>query len=175
MHIHYLGGFHAEAYEGDDWESMGQSAWRKVFDVADEFRARRIYIEKNLKAAITACRRYIAKNEVHCVVYEFAATRNKRNRIPELLEQPINNRMVSCNPGVLTDRENVRQLKKLRWDKLPNPCDRIDVLAAGFEILMQEPHLVSGGDIRRALPSSGKRPPNYRRMTPAGNSFARLR
>lgn len=175
IHIHYLGGFHAEAFEGDDWESMGQSAWRKVFDVAEEFRARRVFVEKNLKAAITACRRYIAKNEVHCVVHEFAVTRNKRNRIPELLEQPINNRMVSCNPGVLTDRENVRQLKKLRWDKLPNPCDRIDVLAAGFEILMEEPHLVSGGDIRRALPSSGKRPPSYRRMETAGNSFARIR
>lgn len=173
IHIAHLGGFRAQAYEGDDWESMGQSAWRRIFDLCMEFGVRRLYLEVNLKAAITACRRYIAKSgDVRVTVFEYRATRQKKRRIPELLEQPINNRMVTANPEVLADLENMRQLRRLRWDRLPNPCDRIDALAAGFEILMEEPHLTATGEPGRALAYSG-RPANFRLDT--GSTFERMR
>ena len=173
IHICHLDGFQAEAYEGD-WESSGQNAWRRVFDLATEFRCRRVYLEVNLKAAASACRRYIAKTpDVRATVFEFRATRNKKIRIPSLLEQPINNRMVTANPGVMADKENVKQLRRLRWDKLPNPCDRIDALAAGFEILFEEPALTAGGDPGMAFAHTG-RPTAYTRMD-TSNSFDRIR
>lgn len=173
IHIGYLGGFRAQAYEGDDWESMGQSAWRRIFDIGEEFHARRYYLEINLKSAATACRRFIAKNrDVRGTVFEYRATKQKKRRIPENLEQPINNRMVSANPEVMEDRENARQMRRLRWDRLPNPCDRLDVLAAGFEILMEEPHLTSRSDSRLALATTS-RPESFARMD-TGNPFDRL-
>lgn len=173
IHIGYLGGFRAQAYEGDDWESMGQSAWRRIFDIGYEFHARQYYLEVNLKSAASACRRYIAKNQdVRGTVFEYRATKQKKRRIPETLEQPVNNRMVSAAPEVMGDRENVRQLRKLRWDRLPNPNDRIDVAAAGFEILMEEPHLTSGGDARLALATTS-RPESFARLE-TGNSYDRL-
>ena len=91
----------------------------------------------------------------------------------ELLEQPINNRMVSANPGIMADQENVKQLRSLRWDKLPNPCDRIDALAAGFEILLEEPALSATGDPGYSL-KFDSRPASYTRVDTA-NSFSRLR
>ncbi len=173
IHIGYLGGFRAQAYEGDDWESMGQSAWRRIFDIGDEFHARRYYLEVNLKSAATACRRFIVKNDdVKGTVFEYRATRQKKRRIPENLEQPINNRMVSASPDVIADRESIRQLRRLRWDRLPNPCDRIDALASGFEILMEEPHLTAGGDARDVLKFTG-RPESYSRFETT-NSYERL-
>lgn len=173
IHVAHLSGFHAQAYEGDDWESMGQSAWRRVFDLAAEFHCRRIYLEVNLKSAATACRRYIAKNmDVRGTVFEYRATKQKKRRIPETLEQPINNRMVGANPEVMADRENVRQMRRLRWDRLPSPCDRIDALAAAFEILMEEPHLTAGGDPGLALGVTG-RPESFARLE-TGNTFERL-
>ena len=141
IHVCYLGGVRGEAYEGDDWQSMGESTWRKVFDLADEFHCREVFLEANLKSAATACRRYVAKNNVRCVVNEFRVSHMKKRRIPEILEQPINNGMVSCNPTVLSDVENLRQMTKLRWDKLPNPNDRLDALSMGVGILIEEPHL----------------------------------
>ena len=173
IHIGYLGGFRAQAYEGDDWESMGQSAWRRIFDIGDEFHARRYYLEVNLKSAATACRRFIAKNpDVRGTVFEYRATKQKKRRIPENLEQPVNNRMVSASPEVMADRENVRQLRKLRWDRLPVPCDRIDALSSGFEILMEEPNLTAGNDSRMALATTS-RPESFARLE-TGNPYERL-
>ena len=141
IHISHLSGLFGEAFEGDDWESLGQSSWRQVFDIAHEYGVKRVYLESNLKAAASACRRYVAKTNEKVVVEEYRARRSKKHRIPEILEQPVNNRMVSCNPGVIQDRENRRQMAKLQWDKLPRPNDRLDALAGLVEILIEEPHL----------------------------------
>ena len=174
LHISHLSGIFGEAYEGDDWESMGQSSWRQVFDIAAEYGVQRVYLESNLKSAAAACRRYVAKTGTSVVVEEYRARRSKKTRIPELLEQPINNRMVSANPGVMKDKENTRQMSKLRWDKLPKPNDRIDVLAGAVEILVEEPHLFAVGDRpdfeQTAVPKSFARIAGISR-----NPYARLR
>jgi len=158
VHIGYLGGEQGQAYEGDGWEGMAQSVWRRIFDLAYEMGCREVFLEKNLKACTSACRRYVAKTKLRgVVVSEFHAKGNKKRRIPELLEPLINNRMVSAHPGVLEDRITRRQMVKLRWDKLPKPNDRIDVLAHGFDILVEEPHLYALGGPGRQFPDAGER------------------
>jgi hypothetical protein len=145
IHVCYLGGFHGEAYdfldEDEERAPSGESTWRRVFDIAAEFGVHQVMIEKNFKSAMSACRRYIRKHGARCTVLEYHSSRNKKKRIPENLEQPVNNGMVSANPTVFEDRENVRQLSKLRWDKLPRPNDRIDALSDLVGTLIEEPHL----------------------------------
>lgn len=173
IHISYLGGIFGEAYEGDDWQALGQSTWRKVFDIAQEFNVHEVFLEKNLKSAAAACRRYLAKTGTRMVVQEFSAKRNKKTRIPEILEQPINNGMISMNPQVLRDRENRRQLVKLRWDQLPKPNDRIDALAAGVQIVIEEPHLYNVGERRMTAPI--QLPKSYGRLSNVRTRAQRLR
>lgn len=182
VHISYLGGEQGEAYEGDSWEAMSHSVWRRIFDLATELGCVEIHIEKNLKACISACRRYCAKAKANglmrgMVVIEFAAKGNKKRRIPEGLEPLINNRMVSAHPSVIEDRLNRRQMVKLRWDKLPKPNDRIDVLAHGFAILVEEPHLYAVGD-GNSYPDVGDPDPSsgFGRVAAIGsNGFQRVR
>lgn len=144
LHVAYLGGLHGEAYEGDvdDPENpIGESVWSEIFDRCDEFGVRMIVLEKNLKAARTACRRFMRKASRHIAVDEVAASRRKQSRIPETLEQPVNNGIVTADPSVLADRENLRQMRKLSWRRLPTPNDRIDALALGVAYLIEHPGL----------------------------------
>jgi len=143
IHIGFMGGFTGVAYEGDDYQTIGESVWSDIFDLYREFHCHRAYLEANYKAAASACRRYIAKTDAHMVVEEFTVQGAKKTRIPSLLEQPINNGMVSMNPDILQDGNNRHQLMKLRWSKLPNPNDRIDALASLISILIDEPVLMS--------------------------------
>ncbi len=182
VHISYLSGEQGEAYEGDDWESMASSVWRRIFDIAAELGCREVHIEKNLKACISACRRYVAKQKGRgllkgVVVVEFHAVGNKKRRIPEGLEPMINNGMVSAHPSVLEDKINRRQMVKLRWDKLPKPNDRIDVLAHGFDILVEEPALFALGGSGQSYPDVGDRDASsgFGRVSAIGsNGFQRI-
>lgn len=181
IHISYLAGEQGEAYEGDDWETMAASVWRRIFDVATELGCREVHIEKNLKTCITACRRYVAKQKKAgrmrgIVIVEFAARGNKKRRIPEALEPMINNGIVSAHPSVLADKINRRQMVKLRWDKLPKPNDRIDVLAHACNILVDEPHLYALGGAGVSLPDVGDPAPGtgFATISDIGNSFARI-
>ena len=182
IHISFLGGEQGETYEGDDWEAMSHSVWRRIFDLGAELGCREVFIEKNLKACITACRRYTAKAKKRglmrgIVVTEFHAVANKKRRIPETLEPMVNNQMVSAHPAVMADRINRRQMVKLRWDKLPKPNDRIDVLAHGFSILYEEPALYNAGD-GACFPQMGDPDPGtgFARVAVIGtNGFHRVR
>lgn len=174
IHVSYLGGLQGQAYEGDDWESMGQSVWRQIFDIAAHLQVSEVFLEKNLKAASSACRRYIAKNDVTCVVTEFAARRNKRVRIPENLEPIINNRMMSAHPQVLGDVVNARQMVKLRWDRLPKPNDRIDALSHLVSILVEEPHLWALRDSAYSMPSLASTVEQFSRVESIDSPYQRL-
>lgn len=178
IHICHMGGLWGEAFDfldedGDvTKESLGESTWRKVFDIAEEFGVRTVFIEGNLKAATSSCRRYIRRAKVRCIVMDYKAVRRKTVRIPEALEQPCNNRMLSANPEVLRDTENRRQLLKLRWDLLPKPNDRIDALADLVLHLIEEPHLYSQGSIQ---PGKIHRAKTFNRVGGSRNAFARTR
>ncbi len=178
IHICHLGGLWGEAFDflSEDGEvtaeSLGESTWRKVFGIAEEFGVRQVYLEKNLKAASSSCRRYCRRAGVRCVVTEYSATRRKQVRIPEALEQPVNNRMISANPEVLRDTENRRQMLKLRWDSLPKPNDRIDAFADLVMHFIEEPHLYSHG--RRQV-AKINRAAVFKRVCNQMNPFQRVR
>ena len=139
IHVQYLGGLTGEVYEGDEKDhTLGESVWRRIFDIAEEFKVRKVYLEKNYKAAASACRRYLRKSGRSASVEEYSAKANKLRRICEALEQPFSNGMITVNPEVLTDRHNLKQLQKLRFDVLPVPCDRLDALAALVSELIVE-------------------------------------
>ncbi len=142
IHVAFMGGFTGRAYEGDDWQTLGESVWSDVFDLYREFGCRKLYLESNYVSAAAACRRYIAKTEAQMVVEDYHVQCSKKTRIPSILEQPVNNGMVSMNPDILLDTINRHQLMKLRWNKLPKPNDRLDALAALVQILIDEPILM---------------------------------
>ena len=180
IHILQMTGLQGEAYEGDDWYTLGESVWADAFDVWREFRCARVYIEKNLKAAATACRRYMEKTGISAVVEEYHNQQRKEKRIPEALEQPFNNGIVTMEPHVVADPQNRRQLAKLRWRKLPSPNDRIDALSALLRILIEEPMLYAGNarqswQFPNATPVDS-RPVGFDRMgqSEARNGFSRL-
>lgn len=138
IHIAYMGGMRGECYEGD-WEdgTLLTSVWRHIFDIADEFGCGRVLIEKNLKSARAACRRYLMKSGRRYSVEEFSAVGLKARRICNALAAPWNSGMLSCDPQVMRDPKNTRQFLKLRWDKAPEPSDRIDALASGVAWLIE--------------------------------------
>jgi hypothetical protein len=144
IHVNYLGGFTGEVYEGDteDW-SISESVWRQIFDIADEFGAVTVLLEKNFKGAVRACERYHRKAGRSGTVEEIPATMNKTRRIVRALDQPINNGMVSMDPSVLKNRMNRRQLSRLQHKKLPIPCDRLDALALLFDYLLEGSELTN--------------------------------
>jgi hypothetical protein len=144
IHVAFMGGFMGRAYEGDDWQTLGESVWSDIFDLYREFGCRRLYLESNYVAAATACRRYISKTGAQMVVEEFHVQGAKKLRIPSICEQPVNNGIVSLDPGVLQDRINRHQLTKLRWNKLPRPNDRLDAFSQLLAILIDEPILMDG-------------------------------
>ena len=161
-HLLYLGGMQGEAYFDFDLPA-GASIWRDVFDLATEFGVVRVYLEKNLKAAAVSCRRYIQAANISVTVEEYAAKMNKLRRICEALEQPVNNGIVTAHPRVLADAENVRELSKLRWDRLPKPNDRLDVAAELVNRLLEEP--------AAAMPYGVAQPKS---PEPTGGSFSRV-
>lgn len=180
VHISYLSGFRGEAFDFLDDEgtitkaSLGASTWKKAFDRLAEFNCHTVFIEKNLKSAMTSCRRFVRREGIRCTVMEYAAKRNKLKRIPEVLEQPVNNAMISANPDVYKQRENIRQMTKLRWDKLPKPNDRLDAFAGLVELLIEEPQLYTGsGTVDSKFPDVMT--PQAARAGSTMNSFQRLR
>ena len=146
IHVAFMGGFIGRAYEGDDWQTIGESVWSDIFDLYREFRCGKVYLEANYVAAATACRRYISKTNSRMIVEDFRVQGSKKARIPSALEQPVNNGILSMNPDVLLDQRNRHQLMKLRWNKLPRPNDRLDALASLVMILIDEPILVDGAN-----------------------------
>lgn len=137
IHIAYLDGITGEAMDFDE-QSWGQSIWQRIFARAREHNVRRVYLEKNLKVAKTACRRYLNYSGEQIQVEEYHATRTKLTRICGSLEQPINNGMVSMAPQVFEHKQAMWQLKQLRWDRLPTPNDIADACARLVEILNDE-------------------------------------
>ena len=60
-----MGGVRGEAYEGDLIDdSIGESVWAHIFTIANQFNVVELYLEKNLKSAFTACRRFISKRKL---------------------------------------------------------------------------------------------------------------
>lgn len=144
IHLFYLGGFTGEAYEGDvEDDTIGESTWAEIFDIADEFKVRLVLIEKNYKSAAAAAKRYLAKSRRQMAVDFYPASGNKLRRICNSLEQPVNNGMISVDPQILKNSKTLQQLRRLRWDKLPTPCDRIDAAAALVDYLIENRGMVS--------------------------------
>lgn len=180
IHISYLSGIRGEAFDflEDDGSitdtSLGESTWGHVFDRLAEFNCHTVMIEKNLKSAMTSCRRYVRRMGIRCTVLEYAAKRNKVKRIPEILEQPVNNGMISANPTVFRQRENIRQMTKLRWDSLPKPNDRLDAFAGLVEILIEEPHLYNVGS-NKTLKFPKSQTPQAKRAGITSNAWERIK
>jgi hypothetical protein len=150
IHVQEMMGFHGEAF-GDDPadEYMGESAWARVFDLAEDLDVRWVLIEKNLKAARTACRRYLSKRKLKIAVYEHASVRSKHRRIVEALEHPIPNGMVTFEPHLLSNAQNARQITGVTYSRLPEPNDRVDALAMLIHHFVEYPGLATVRDPSR--------------------------
>lgn len=146
IHVCYMGGFTGDSYEGDEYDdTIGESVWRSIFDIADEFNVVEVLLEINLVAARRACARYMRKAGRIMRITEIRAKGNKLTRITSTLEQPFNNGMVTLAPDVLADGRNRRQLTTLKHNSLPKPADRIDSLAMGFIHLLEMPDVEDAG------------------------------
>lgn len=144
IHIYFIGGFMGNAYEGDVAdETIGESTWANIFRIAEEFKVSRVLVEQNLKSAASACRRYLSKTGRDIAVDFYAAKGQKLRRIVNSLEQPINNGMVSADPTVFKDPKTLRQFTRLRFDRLPEPCDRLDSCAALVAWMIENRGIVS--------------------------------
>lgn len=144
IHIQFIGGCHGETYEGDvEDETIGESIWAKIFEIADEFKVERVCVEKNLKSAAAACRRFLDKTHREIATDFYQIRGEKTRRINRSLEQPINNGMVSADPTVFKDPKTLRQFTKLRWRALPKPCDRVDITAAGIDWAIENRGIIS--------------------------------
>lgn len=142
IHILYMAGLKGHAYEGDIEDgSIGQSVWAAIFTLVEEWDVDVILLEKNLKAAQQACRRYQSKTGRRMRVEEYWESRSKERRIAQSLEQPINTGMVTADPEVMADRENRWQLARIRYNRLPKRNDRIDALAKLVSYLIERPAL----------------------------------
>jgi len=144
IHLLYVGGFTGEAYEGDVIDdTIGESTWGEIFDIADEFKVGLVLVEKNLKSAASACKRFLAKTRRQVAVDFYSASGNKLRRICSSLEQPVNNGMISADPSVLGNPKTMQQFRKLRWDRLPTPVDRLDAVAELVAYLIENRGMVS--------------------------------
>ncbi len=177
IHVNYLGGFMGQAYEGDLWDdSIYESIWRQIFDIAKEFDVRTVLLEGNLVAAIRACHRYIYKAGVPCNVVEIRVKGRKITRIVNGLDQPINNGMVSANEEVLDDQENMRQLARLKYNRLPKPCDRLDALSSLIGYIMETDELsVRSALTDSAIIDSGHEITTIRRLHSRGRALGATR
>lgn len=118
-------------------ETIGSLMWKYVFDRADDYEVNAIYIEANWAPAIKALRRYLAKHGHTIPVHEFTVHMKKLHRIVMQWEMPVKNGQVSCNPIVMADAQNRKQMSNLRHHRLPKPCDRIDAGGKLLEILSE--------------------------------------
>ena len=118
-------------------ETIGSLMWKYVFDRADDYEVDAIHIEANYAPAIKACRRYLAKHGHPIPVIEFHSHMKKLHRIVNQWEMPVKNGQVSCNPIVMTDAQNRKQMSNLRHHRLPSPCDRIDAGGKLLDILSE--------------------------------------
>lgn len=135
IHIMDLMGFRREIWNFADEVMPGIEAWETIFETADQLGVREIYIEKNMKTAITSAKRVLREMRVNAQVYEYAETQNKLKRICNALDHPCNTGLISFEPHVLIDPQNAKQLNELRYTSLPKPNDRIDAFAALVSIL----------------------------------------
>lgn len=113
--------------------------WDHLFERAADNRVVQVYLEHELVSARRSCERYISSREMAVEVLTFTVRGNKCKRICSTVELPIKTGMISMEPHILMDRENVRQLRELRLKRLPSPCDRIDPFASLITILMEGP------------------------------------
>lgn len=184
IHWNYIGGFTGDTYEGDKDadDTIGESIWRRIFDIGDEYGVQNYYLEKNYKAASQACRRYLNKTGRPGSVQEFSSHGNKLRRICNGLEQPVNNGIVTADPGVLENPKTMSQLRGLRFDALPKPCDRIDAAEMLTTHLLQNPAVHQNERAPTVIPAT-LRPKSFGTMGSGlgggfgqgGNPFNRVR
>lgn len=113
--------------------------WEHLFERALDHRVVVAWVEQELVSARRSLERYISKRVLPIEVKTFTVRGQKIKRICTTLELPVKTGMVSAEPSIMLDRENLRQLRELRIKRLPKPCDRLDALANLFEILMEDP------------------------------------
>jgi len=183
IHLCRLAGFEGEMYDWiDEDETQGEALWSRLFDAADEFGVRRIILEVNLKAAITSCRRYMRRHGINIEIVEHRAKANKLRRIRDTLEPLFNGGVVSADPAVIEDAQNRRQLTTLRYDRLPEPNDRLDALELLCSWIVEnenvslEGHVPQDGRYPLAhRPTGTYRLMDYDKISPAGNLFTTLK
>jgi len=145
IHVFDILGFHSEVWdESIEGKMPGEEAWTTIFEYAESMGIELVYVEKNYKAAMTACRRVLrGMPNAKFTLMEYAASQNKLLRICRTLEPTLNVGMVSFEPHVMQDFQTYRQLSELRHTRLPNPNDRIDALAGLVTVFIDVPNVVS--------------------------------
>lgn len=141
IHLVIMTGFMGECYDWVDEDGLpvasGESTWCDIFDLMDDWRSDDMLLEVNWKAAQTSCRRFMRRYDRKKRIIEHRAKHNKLRRICNTLEPIVNNSMLSADPGIIRDPKNRKQLTQLRFDKLPQMCDRLDALQRLVDYLIE--------------------------------------
>lgn len=130
FHLMHIAGFLGEAYDWIDNDgavvTQGYSTLADIFATLKLFRVDLILLERNLASSRTAIRKYMRATHTTIPMLEHTARANKLRRICNTLQPVINGGMVSMAPNVFQDIHTRKQFSKLQYNKLPEPCDRID-------------------------------------------------
>lgn len=114
-------------------------SYGKVVDLCVAKNVSMIYIEAQQPTEVNVLKRVIADRKATIRVEPFSiGNANKELRVTETLEVALNNQAVVFRPatapgrmdGVLDDPRTRDQLKRMRTHELPEPNDRLDILAS---------------------------------------------
>lgn len=112
----------------------GEEFCKAVLAIAKAHGVKTVYVESNFNAYLSLFQRIVKDFDSFAGIIPIRATKNKHDRLIETLEPTINSGMISFEPGVLADKETLRQFKTLTFEHLPEPNDRLDSLSMGISV-----------------------------------------
>ncbi len=120
VHVKYLMGYKS---------FTGVQVVTEALRLAKEYKAHTILVESNLSAYASLFQATAEHLKQSVRIVPIRSTVQKRQRLIESLEVPINSGRVSFDPAVLKDKATAMQFKTFTFAAEPEPNDRIDALS----------------------------------------------
>jgi len=120
VHIQYLNGYR---------NVSGADICKLALGLVRKYNVQKIIIETNFTAYLCLYQSEASRLGLNVKIESVRSSVNKRTRLIETLEVPINSNRVSFSRNILTDTETLDQFKNFTFGDLPANDDRLDALS----------------------------------------------